>query len=277
MSKHWSHHLQRLSDVLERPRFGIISDFDGTLSPFVSQPEQAAITPENAAALDALAEHVTVIALVSGRGVADLRQRFVRPWLEYYGNHGMEFWRDGQPQLAAEAVAWVQPLQALLRELDHANTGGVVIENKGATAAVHYRNAPDTARAREALYQRLKPLAEQYGLRLSEGQLVWEIKPPVTLHKGTAAQAIIQAYRLESVLYLGDDVTDFNAMRLLRQLASDPRRHLRALSVGVVHPTSFPELYEVCDLTADGPDDVAHLLNWIRQQRRHLQQTTTDK
>ncbi len=112
--RHWAQNQDRLLQLITFPRFGIISDYDGTLSPFVAQPQDAVITPGNARALDHLAGQVTVVALVSGRSVADLRQRFERPWAVYYGSHGMEFWRDGRVQIAPQAQPFVEPLRALL-------------------------------------------------------------------------------------------------------------------------------------------------------------------
>ncbi len=143
----------------------------------------------------------------------------------------------------------------------------MLVENKGVTASIHYRMAPDKPEARQQLYTRLQPLCDQYGFQLSEGQFVWEIKPPLTLTKGSAAQAVVEDCRLESALFLGDDATDVNAMIRLRQIAAEPQRNLRALSIGVIHPTTPDAIRKQCDLTADGVDDVEVLLTWLSQQR----------
>src|SRR5829696_1094851 len=95
---HWSLHKDRLLHLRSATRLGIISDFDGTLSQFVDKPTDAAIIPENAHALDALSDKVTLIALLSGRSSGDLRGRFERPYLIYHGNHGMDYWHDDKVQ-----------------------------------------------------------------------------------------------------------------------------------------------------------------------------------
>lgn len=89
--KAWRQHQGKLRSLLEQQHIGLISDFDGTLSPFAQRPQDAKILPENAFLLDALAGQWVVTALVSGRSACDLRERFERPRLVYYGNHGMEF------------------------------------------------------------------------------------------------------------------------------------------------------------------------------------------
>ncbi|MBK8021417.1 MAG: trehalose-phosphatase [Chloroflexi bacterium] len=246
------------------PRFGIISDYDGTLSPFKKDITAARLTPASEAALDRLAKWVTIMALVSGRSAADLRGRYIRPWALYYGNHGMEVWENGGVRVADAAQPWVEPLRDLLAKF--APTAeqfpGVIVEDKTITASVHYRASEDPAAVGPLLYAHLAPLCEAYGFRLSAGQFIWEIKPPVDLNKGTAAQEIVAAYKLDSALFLGDDVTDLSAMQRLRELRRDqPGFH--ALTVGVMHETSPTDLSLYADCFADGVDDTSELLGWL--------------
>jgi trehalose 6-phosphate phosphatase len=263
---HWTSNRERLLNLVTTSLFGIISDFDGTLSFFAPYPPDAVIDSSISNTLDTLATQGAKIALVSGRAADDLYRRFPRPYALYYGNHGMEVWRDGAVEVARAAQMWHEPLQALLEVAKQHTVGdsNVLIENKRVTASIHYRMAEDREKMRVVLYDLLLPLCEQYGFRLSEGQFIWEIKPPVTLNKGTAAEEIVEILGLESVLFLGDDVTDFTAMQRLRELSSE---RLQVLSVGVVRPTSKPELYDYCDITANGVGEVGELLNWVSEQR----------
>ncbi len=265
---HWSHHHDQLREVIAQPRFGIISDFDGTLSHYIGNPSVSAIKPENAKLLDELAERVTLIALVSGRAVADLRGKFERPHVVYYGSHGMEYWRGGDAHIVEAARAWSDPLARLLdsltAEIRPLALEGVYIENKHVTASVHYRRATDPDYARAVLYDAIAPLCDQYGFHLFTGQFIWEIKPPLDIHKGSAVRAIVDEYQLDGVLFMGDDVTDFAGMDALRDLAAS--RSLIALSVGVVHPTTPAALLDHCDVTANGIDDTTELLRWLRNQ-----------
>jgi trehalose 6-phosphate phosphatase len=269
-ARHWTQHQPTLLKLLARERFGLISDFDGTLSPFAALPQDAAIDPNIAPLLDQLVERCAVVALLSGRGVRDLRDRFAHPHIVYYGNHGMELWRDDQVQVVAAARGWVTPLAHLLAEVTPKIAfDGVLIENKGVTASVHYRMTATPREARHVLRARLSPLCEKYGFRLSEGQYIWEIKPPIKVDKGTALRAIVEDYALESVLFAGDDVTDYAAMDALRQIADEAPARVQGVSVGVVHPTTPPELFRRCDFTVNGVNEVQQLLAWLLVRRRN--------
>lgn len=263
----WRNHREELRHAILHQRFGLISDFDGTLSPFVSQPNEASISQANAYALDGLADIVTVIGLVSGRSASDLRTRYQCKGIEYYGNHGLEAWRGGSAAIAPAAEAWIQPLNTLIDAIKAANLPGVMVENKRLTASVHYYPVPDADTACHQLEEALTPLVEKFGFRLNPGRMLWEIKPPISIHKGTAVQSIIDDFNLTGTLFLGDDVTDFNAMNQIHELVKDPKRGLCGLSVGVLHPTSPCELVEMCDVTADGVADVAELLDWVLAER----------
>lgn len=247
------------------PRLGIISDFDGTLSEFADSAQEALIVEDNAQALDLLAQRVALVALVSGRAAADLRECFERPWLMYYGNHGLDRWNNGEVQIVPAAQEWGQALTQMLAEFTPPPNSGIYVENKGVTATVHYRLVDDPAATRVRLLEQLQPLCVRYGLVLSEGRYIWEIKPPVSLSKGTAVETLVNQNRLNGVIFLGDDVTDLSAMAYLRALRRDKR--VQTLSVGVVYPDHEPPtLRETCDITAHGPHDVARLLHWIAEE-----------
>lgn len=268
--RNWKAHRERLLELIAEPEFGIISDFDGTLSMFADTPGGAAIVPEIATVIDMLAEKVAAFALVSGRGVVDLRQRFDRPWAVYYGNHGIEYWAEGGARNALLAQPWVEPMRSLLQHIGPLGIPGAFIEDKGITVAIHYRLTDDPAKAREKLRQRLQPLCDQFGFELTEGQSIFEIKPPIEVNKGTAAETIVKDHELKSVLFLGDDVTDIHAMQRLREIANDPERGVQTLSVGVVHAASPPLLLESCDLTANGVRDVEALFEWLNNHRTSI-------
>jgi len=266
-NQHWERHTERLRSVLARPRFGLISDFDGTLSEFAAHPDMATIDPENARLLDRLAERVTVVALVSGRSVQDVRARFTHPQLVYYGNHGLERWQADGPRLVKTALVWRERLQTVLNAVRALEVAGVIVEDKDVTGSIHYRLAADPEATKARLQAHLLPLCTLTGLQLSAGQFIWDIKPPLHVDKGTAVRAIADDYQLEGVIFFGDDVTDYAAMRALRELAADPNRDLQALSIGVMHPTSPPDLLAVCDVTANGVADVTRCLRWILEHR----------
>ena len=62
-----------LTAVAQVPRLLVACDYDGTMAPIVSNPEDARPLPESAAALQELARlPSTITALISGRALVDL-------------------------------------------------------------------------------------------------------------------------------------------------------------------------------------------------------------
>lgn len=264
---HWLSEQAMLRQLLGAARIGVISDFDGTLSPFTEIPDAATIAPENAAALDRLLALGVPVALLSGRSAGDLRARFARPGVIYVGNHGLDFWADERVAIVEEAHPWRIALDTLLAELPPFEDPGILIENKGVTATIHYRATVDHAAAAAAIEARVRPRCDIYGLMLNAGNQIWEIKPPLALHKGTALAVIVAEAALDGVIFLGDDTTDLLAMAELRRLRAprdDGTTPLRGLAVGVLHGEDTPsELPDFCDIVADDTTDVARLLDWL--------------
>ena len=268
---HWSACEDSLRELAVGAHFGVLSDFDGTLSHFAEQPDAAVMIPESGAALDRLAAGGALVALLSGRSTTDLRTRFPRPHVTYFGNHGLDYWDGTAVTIVEEARPWQVALETLLAEIGPFRDPHVLVENKGVTATVHYRATADPLAAAAEIGARLAPLCERYGLQLNRGSQVWEIKPPLALNKGTALATVIDQFGLDSVIFLGDDTTDLLAMaelRRLRNLSDGGDMPLRGLSVGVIHGMGSPkELRDFCDITANGPGDVARLLTWLAEQR----------
>ncbi len=264
---HWRTQGEQLRALLAAPRFGVISDFDGTLSPFTETPNAAVIVPANAAALDRLLALGVPVALLSGRSAGDLRARFTRPALTYVGNHGLDYWDGATTELVEEARPWRVALEAVLTGLPPFADPAIIIENKGVTATLHYRASADRTAASTAIEAAVRSRCERYGLALNSGNQIWEIKPPLALNKGTALAAIVAQRGLDGVLFLGDDTTDLLAMAELRRLRAAGTRAataFRGLSVGVLHGDDTPtELDDLCDLVATDTGDVARLLDWL--------------
>jgi trehalose 6-phosphate phosphatase len=140
------------------------------------------------------------------------------------GNHGFEtITPDDEhvvdPHIArfrpaiVEAAAAIEPLVAA-----HA---GTQLEDKVWTLSVHYRRA--AAGVGDLFGARLAEVAAAHGLVLTAGKMVFELRPPVAVNKGTAALALLArlAGAGGSALYAGDDRTDEDAFRALR--AARPR------------------------------------------------------
>lgn len=202
-------------------RLVLLLDFDGTLAPIVSRPELAAMPPETRAALDRLLALPGVeAAVVSGRGMADARERAGIPGIAYAGNHGMEIEGPGIHRVHPEAAAARPALEEAARAVEPALEGieGAFLEDKGLTLSVHYRlvaSAAEEERVREAVRRAVEPVP---GLKLTEGKKVLEVRPRVEWDKGRAVLFLLEHLRPPPgapVLYLGDDTTDEDAFRAL--------------------------------------------------------------
>lgn len=198
----------------------LLLDFDGTLAPIVSRPEAAALPPDTADALRRLRQDPAVrMALVSGRGLADVRERAGMEEVAIAGNHGMEIEGPGISETHAEARAARPALDAVADALrpEVARIPGAILEDKGLTLSVHDRmvDPQDRPRLREAVLAAAAPRSE---LRVTEGKRVLEIRPRVDWHKGRAVEFLLRHLRPAPgapVLYLGDDTTDEDAFRAL--------------------------------------------------------------
>ncbi len=197
-------------------------DFDGTLAPIVERPEDAALLPESREALVRLAARAdTDVAIVSGRGLADVRERVGLEGLYYAGNHGLEIQGPGLERLHPEAEAAQSVLRRCAAALTEALAGdpGVQVEDKGLTLSVHYRRAEREgagARVRAAV----SAACGGESLRVTEGKKVLEIRPDVDWDKGRATSFLLEAIEgadadVIPALFVGDDTTDEDAFRAL--------------------------------------------------------------
>ena len=190
-------------------------DFDGTLAPIVAHPPDARIPLPAMSALKALRDCERVeLAIVSGRAATDVSALVGLPGITYFGSHGRERIRpEGGPaevnDSGREAIGSICEL--LSAEL--AGVPGFVIENKGVSAAAHYRNADARDRGRIARAV-LQAVAASGRLKVGSGKKVYDIVPTDGVDKGTAATALLREFG-GVPLYFGDDTTDESVFRAL--------------------------------------------------------------
>lgn len=230
-------------------------DFDGTLAPIVSRPEDAVAHTGAADAMAGLAAAGFRIAVITGRPVADvlrLGSGFADvPGLMIYGHYGLEQWVDGELS-TPEQHPGVDPARAAIRELARSREG-VEVEDKGHSVALHTRNASDPATA----FADLRPLAEQIGaendLEVAPGRFVLELRP-AGMDKGGALRSVIAALGVQTVVFAGDDLGDLPAVWALREL------DIASVVVCSDSPETPDELRRAADVVVDGPDGVIDLL-----------------
>jgi trehalose 6-phosphate phosphatase len=264
---HWRDALSTsLPKLAGEPRLGLVTDVDGTLSPIVPDPDAAQVTPRNRRHLETLCSLLPLVAVISGRSVADLRARVGVPGLIYIGNHGLERWVGDRVEIAPDAASFRPALEAALQDLAAHPMPGVQVEDKGATLSIHYRRTADPPSAAADLFPLAHDIAARHGLKLYQGRMVFELRPPVDINKGSAFRRLIDEHELKAALYLGDDTTDLDAFQVARQLRQ--RETCYSLSVGVESEGTPDAVLETADLLASGVSDVESLLAWLVEARR---------
>lgn len=217
--------LDRFDEIAGRlagRRAALFFDYDGTLTPIVQRPEHAVLTDAMRARLERLAEHCTV-AVVTGRDLENIRERVELEALYYAGSHGFDI--AGPQGLRVQREEGVE----LLSELDAAESAlrerlapiaGSLIERKKFAIAVHYRQVADEDV--EEVKKIVANVAREYpALRRGYGKKIVELQPDVDWHKGRAVQWLLRTLALDRPevvpIYVGDDLTDEDAFRVLRE------------------------------------------------------------
>jgi trehalose 6-phosphate phosphatase len=251
-------------DALALTPSGLFTDIDGTISPIAPTPDEAKVEPEAAELLGVLSKRLAVVAAITGRGTEYARTMVGVPGLLYSGNHGLEELVDGEVTLIPEVREYAGRLDEIFTEArPRVSTPGLLWEAKSVTGTVHYRLAPDPESVQEELIGVLQPIAEAQGFRLHEGRMIVELRPAVELGKGAAARRLIERHGLRGCVFLGDDVTDVDAFRVLREMRDAGQ--LTAVSVGVTSAETPPTVLELADVTVPGVPGVVELLNWLER------------
>jgi trehalose 6-phosphate phosphatase len=187
----------------------VASDYDGVLARLRDEPSAAVPEPGVAEALGRLAAVPGVtVALVSGRGVADLQATSgLSGPFRWVGSHGEEY--DGP--LSGELAERRDALADLLAPLV-AGVPGALLEVKPASVAVHVRQVPDRAAA-AALLAEVRTLVDS-SLTLKPGKEVLEITV-TDADKGSALRRLVADLGAAAAMYLGDDLTDEDGFRAL--------------------------------------------------------------
>jgi trehalose 6-phosphate phosphatase len=202
------------------PHCALFIDLDGTLLEIASRPELVRVPEGLPELLTRLAEQRDgALAVISGRRMDDF-DRYLRPWRgAAAGVHGAER-RDAAGRIVAsgdspddrQAAAALDRLRPALRELA-GRLPGILVEDKGKTLAVHYRQAPEKeGEVRSVVESLLRP--EAAALRLIDGKMVLELKP-IHHDKGRAIAAFMEEtpFHGRVPVFIGDDTTDEDGFR----------------------------------------------------------------
>ena len=197
-------------------------DIDGTLAELAEDPHSVRVEADIADGVRRLVQSLGgALALITGRSITDADRLFADFKLPIAGQHGCER-RDaaGTFHLCATSPEMLDRLRALLRDLA-ARHSGLLLEDKGATLALHYRRSPHLAsyvrRALRASLPRANDDAARYVLQ--PGKMLLEVRPEGR-DKGTAIRDFMAEapFAGRQPVFLGDDRTDEHGFAVVEEM-----------------------------------------------------------
>jgi trehalose 6-phosphate phosphatase len=259
----------------------LLTDFDGTLSPIVADPQAARPLPGAVQLLSSLAGDLGVVGVVSGRPVSFLVDRLgggrepagpgatgpgragsaaAAHGLRLAGLYGLEqVGSDGEIHTSPEAERWRPVLDELADAARSDGPPGLVVEHKGLAVTLHWRHAPRAGPRWAAGF--LEDRVQPAGLVAVGGRKSVELLPPAVGDKGTVVAA--WATGCDAAAYLGDDRGDLPAFRALDELA---RSGTTVRKVAVAGPDVPHALTSAADVVVRGPEGALALLSALRDQ-----------
>lgn len=216
------------SDIRNASHVLLLSDYDGTLTPIASRPDEAVIPPEAREKLKSLAERQDFsVGVISGRSLSEIKVMVGIDGIYYAGNHGLEIEGPGLSFISPAAGSARAEIKDLVRQfsVELAGIKGVIIEDKELSSSIHYRlvKKEEEHIVAEVIRQITAPLLREDRIRVTSGKKVWEVRPPIDWHKGKAVETIRKEIKILSksehlpVIYLGDDTTDEDAFKVVHQ------------------------------------------------------------
>jgi len=218
----------KLKNRLSHKFILLFLDYDGTLTPIVETPEKAVIPQNTKNLLEELSTSPRYrIAIISGRSLSDIKALVGLKDIIYAGNHGLEI--EG-PKIKFESQ--VSPrLKSIIRYIykdmvsRFSKIKGVLIEDKGLTISIHYRllDEKDIQEFLSVFNEITDPYIVRSKIKINTGKKVYEIRPPVMWDKGKvvlwllARQQFLLGENKILPVYIGDDVTDEDAFKVLKK------------------------------------------------------------
>ncbi len=200
-------------------RCAVFLDIDGTLLDLAATPDDVRVDADVARLLPALAEALAgALALITGRTLADADRLFPGLAVPVAGQHGLV-------RRAADGTIHTHPAPPALAQLRAElagfalRHGGLLLEDKGTTLALHYRLAPRLASHVHRIVRAHVAEAGEASFRLQPGKAMVEVGPSGR-DKGTA----IREYMAEAPfqgrmpVFVGDDRSDEHGFSAVRDM-----------------------------------------------------------
>jgi trehalose 6-phosphate phosphatase len=252
-----------LRALLGSPMSALIAlDFDGTLAPIADRPQDARALPEAVPTLSRLAQHVCLVAIVTGRPAAKavelggFKGAIGLHSLVILGQYGRERWDASTDSLSAQPVPpGVEAVRRALPSLLEGAPDGVTVEDKGAALVIHARRTANPAATLAGLEPRVTALAATHGLSIERARRALELRPP-GFDKGKALRELVHERNARVVVFVGDDLGDLPAYDAVEAMRDEGVAGLTVASAS----DEEPALTERADVVVNGPEGVIEFL-----------------
>ncbi|WP_286845772.1 MULTISPECIES: bifunctional alpha,alpha-trehalose-phosphate synthase (UDP-forming)/trehalose-phosphatase [unclassified Proteiniphilum] len=195
----------------------ILLDYDGTLAPFVKNPDDA---QPSSMLIDLLskmtADRKNKVVINSGRNRRVLDNWFKLSHLDFAAEHGMFYKENGKwHNNLLEKVIWDDEIIDIIRHTIE-KTPRSYMEEKDAALVWHYRNVDiwlAELRAQQLINALMGPCT-RLNLQIVPGNKVVEVKPP-DFNKGSEVVRRLEQDSYDFIMAIGDDTTDEDMFRAL--------------------------------------------------------------
>lgn len=202
----------------------LLFDFDGVLSAIAPTPDDAFLSSKNRDLLKKCAK-LYKTAIISGRGLKDIKKKVGLNNILYIASHGLEWEERGKykvkpiPKRITEAIDLARrKIRPILSRYP-----GIVFEDKPFTIVVHFRrvNSKLIVRLKKEIMEIVRPIMRGNSLRLDVYSTSFELRPQIGWDKGDSALFAEKYFRKETgkklaSIYIGDSLTDEDAFKALK-------------------------------------------------------------
>jgi trehalose 6-phosphate synthase/phosphatase len=200
----------------------ILLDYDGTLAPFTKIPSEASPDKKLLTYLKTLtADEKNEVTIISGRDAKTLDKWLGHLPLNFVSEHGVFIKYRGsswEPQTTQSSL-WKDQIRPMLQSYVKRCVGSLM-EEKNNSLAWHYRNTHPGmgfTRSRELLNNLLQ-LTANTPVQVIDGNKVLEVRL-AGLNKGMTANKLLNHFKPDFTLCLGDDTTDEDMFKALENQA----------------------------------------------------------
>lgn len=221
--RHWDNFKKGLSNKY----IMLFLDYDGTLVPIVRTPDKAVLCKETKGLLADLSRiRNCKLAIISGRDLKDIKGKVGIKGIVYAGNHGFQI--EG-PKVKLNKIVpakYKKNLEKIRNDLKKklSSVKGVFIEDKRLSLSLHYRmvDRKEVHLVKNIFSEVANPYLVKNDIKINKGKKLLEVRPVVDWDKGKAVLWLLskQKFILEEdrmlPIYIGDDVTDEDAFKVLK-------------------------------------------------------------